>query len=339
MDRIALNRSDYSLLGGYFLLVSLWLALRFWVENYSFWEFIIDIPVALIQTLVLLWIAKKLIEYYFINSGRAIWFVVLSFLSLWLVGFLSMVSGDLSELGRIPWENYQSISELIVINIHSSVYNIALPLALISGKKYYENKLIVAELTHAKKDIELKLLQSQFDPHFLYNSLNTIDALVEYDSKEKVKRYVANLADLYRHLVQDKDEDVMPLEREISLGKSFLFLMQTRYENDYLVDFDLEKIPINKYLPNGAFLSVIENIFKHNKPLANGPLKINIGISENHLCVRNQKSNRSTTASKSNGTGLENLKKRYELLSNQLVEINNEDNHFEICLPLINRIE
>lgn len=335
MKTLSLKKSDYKLIGGYLFITIFWLIYKFTIDDYSLKEYLVDIPVALIQVILLLLISKWLIEYYFIKNGNLTIFILISFLSLWSISFLTMLSGDFTHYGRIPWEKYGSIHELIIFNIQNSIFNIAIPLALISGKKYYEYQLNTLELKNTQKELELKVLRSQFDPHFLYNSLNTIDAIVDYSSKDKVKEYVSNLASLYRHIVKFKDEEIVSIEDEIALAKNYFFLVETRFENDF--DFEIiEKFNIkNKYLPNGALLSVIENIIKHNHPKGNTKIKTKIIVNEKTIEISN---NKSLTQVKSDisGTGLTNLEKRYQLLADKKIEINNEEKLFTIKLPLLN---
>ena len=335
MKTLSLNKSDYKLIGGYLLITTFWLIYKFTIDAYILKEYLVDIPVALIQIILLLLIAKGLIEYYFIKKGNLIVFISLGILSLWGTSFLTMLSGDFTHYGKIPWEKYGSIHELIIFNIQNSIFNIAIPLSLISGKKYYEHQLNSSELKNTQKELELKILRSQFDPHFLYNSLNTIDAMVDYSSKEKVKEYVLNLASLYRHIVKFKDEEIVSIEDEIALAKNYFFLVETRFENDF--DFEIiEKVTVkNKYLPNGALLSVVENIIKHNHPKGNTTIKTKISINEKTIEISNNKSLKQVKSDIS-GTGLINLKKRYQLLADKKIEINNHEKLFTIKLPLLN---
>ncbi|HAS41470.1 MAG TPA: hypothetical protein DCS93_13390 [Microscillaceae bacterium] len=335
LNSLKFKKSDYKLIGGYLLTVTFWLVYKFKIEGYALREYFIDIPVALIQVVVLLLIAKKLIEYYFIRKGSLILFIIIGFLSLWFIGFCTMLSGDYSSLGRIPWSRYSPFTKTVIFNVQNSIYNIALPLSLISGKKYYEHQLSLSRLINAQMALELKVLRSQFDPHFLYNSLNTIDALIDYSSPEEIKQYIANLASLYRYLVNIREEEIVKLEDEIALGKNYLFLTETQFENDYDVHFRLDNLPSNRYLPNGAFLTTIENVVKHNKASRGIKIKVEISITPDTLCIKNTKSPGNKKREKPVGTGLENLQKQYQLLSNEQIIIQDTQDSYTICLPLL----
>lgn len=338
LNSLKFKKSDYKLIGGYLFVVTFWLVYRFTVEGYALREYFIDIPVALAQVVVLLLITKSLIEYYFINKGHLVLFVLVGFLSLWFIGFCTMLSGDYSNLGRIPWERYNAVGKIIIANVNNSIYNIAIPLSLISGKKYYEHQLRISRLINTQMELELKLLRSQFDPHFLYNSLNTIDALIGYSSNEKIKQYISNLAALYRYLVNIKDEEVVKLEDEIALGRNYVFLIETQFENDYDIHFNLGQLPPHQYLPNGALLTIIENVVKHNKAKNGIKIEVDINLVSDQLWVRNTKLTSNDQGGKSAGNGLKNLQQQYRLLSNREMVIQDTKESYTICLPLLNLV-
>lgn len=339
MEALKLNRSDYKIISGYLLVVTFWLIIRFNIENYAWQEYFVDIPVFWIQTLSLLLVSKWLIENYLIRKKNYFLLIVLATFSLWFISFLSMLSGDFTRHGTIEWEKLLPIGELIIFNINNSVFNLCIPLSLIAAKKYYEYQLNMVQYATAQKELELKVLRAQFDPHFLYNSLNTIDALIDYSSKEKIKQYVSNLASLYRHLVKMKDEEVVLVEEEITLTKNYLFLVETRFENSYDFSFDLSFSPKNKYLPNGALLTLVENIVKHNYASAQEKIKAEIKINPDFVQVSNSKSSKRQVSDESLGTGLQNLRKCYELLSDKNIEIIDTAQAFKVSLPLLKVID
>ena len=213
-----------------------------------------------------------------------------------------------------------------------------MPLVLLFGKKYYDYRKDEFSRINQQKELELKILRAQFDPHFLYNSLNTIDALVDYASKETIKKYISNLADVYRYLVQTKDEELILVEDELDLIKKYLFLIETRFEGDYNFDIIVHSSYQNKYIPNGALLTTVENIVKHNTPDEDVRITARISIEKENIKVSNNKYH-SINHEESLGTGLKNLKKRYELLADETIEIRDNEKEFIIELPMLNIID
>jgi sensor histidine kinase YesM len=333
MDAFRLNKSDYKIIGGYLLVATIWLIFKFYIEKYTLVEFLIDIPVFWVQTILLLYVSKVLINAFLIKSKNYFALIIFALFSFWLFGFFASISGEITRSGMIKWNELPSFIELIFININSSAANLAIPLTIISAKKYYEYQLQSADLSSTQKELELKVLKSQFNPHFLYNSLNTIDALVDYWPKEKVKEYISNLSGLYRYLIAVKDEDIATVEAEIALAKNYCYLIEARFEDDYQFIIPNDYIYKGKYLPNGALLSALENVVKHNKPLRNKPIIATVFINENEIKISNIISKNNTDESL--GTGLINLKKRYELLSDKEVEVTETEQEFSLTLPLL----
>lgn len=337
MDAFSLNKSDYKIICGYLLVATIWLIINFYVEAYTLVEYFIDIPVFWLQTILLLYVCKVLINAFLVKSKNYYALIIFALFSFWFFGFLASISGEITRSGMINWNELPPFIELIFININSSAANLAMPLTVISAKKYYEYQLQSVELLSTQKELELKVLKSQFNPHFLYNSLNTIDALVDYSPKEKVKEYISNLSGLYRYLIAVKDEDIATLESEIALAKNYCYLIETQFENDYQFNFEVEQSCKDKYLPNGALLSALENVVKHNRPVNNISVVIMIFVNQNEMKISNTISK--IAVNESFGTGLTNLKKRYKLLSDKTIEIKQTDREFVLTLPFLKIVD
>ncbi len=332
MKGFKFNRSDYQLTAMYFVIATAWLAFRYTVEKYTNFEIITGLLGFTIKTLVLIIIITWLIQRHIVAQKNYFIFFMLTFMALGFIGFLDLLRDYFTS--EPAWQWNSSLDVILVNSFYNSTPDVALPLGLILGKKFYENKLDYVKLQGAQKELELKVLRSQYDPHFLYNSLNTIDALVDYSPKEKVKQYIAHLAALYRHLIQTKDEDIVTLNDELELAGNYFYLIETRFENDYSFKIVNSMVPKSNYLPNGAILTILENVVKHNKALDGKTIETRIIIEENSVLVMNTKAN-GRTKNESLGTGLQNLSKRYQLLSDQTIKVEETENTFTIRLPLL----
>lgn len=126
----------------------------------------------------------------------------------------------------------------------------------------------------------------------------------------------------------------MELTKEIELAENYMFLIKTRFENDYVFEIVKNVSIIDKFIPTGAIQNLLESVVKHNKVENNKPIKTTITINDGWLIITNSKS-----AIKPNqesfGTGLDNLKARYKLLSDKKIQINNMTKRFEIFIPII----
>lgn len=334
MNNVKFNKSDYRFILVYFVASTIWLLSRWNIEDYTWFEMITGLIGFIVKNLILLFVLRWLINEYLVVRTNYIVFILLVFTAFEAVGFLDMWRDYYTA--HNPWK-LPSFGLMLVQNFQRSASDSMMLVGLVLGKKYYENKLDNIELQNSKKELELKVLRSQYDPHFLYNSLNTIDALVDYSSKEKVKKYISHLAALYRYLIHSKDEDIVTLDDEIALAKNYFYLIETRFENDY--DFKIVKIqePLANHLPNGSLLTVLENVVKHNTASEGNTITTKILIEKRFVRIVNSVSKKEDKA-ESMGTGLMNLKKRYQLLSEQKVIVEETENSFTIILPLLNLV-
>lgn len=334
MNSLKFNKSDYKFILIYFIAASIWLLYRWNIEEYTWFEISTGLPGFIIKNLLSLFIFRWLINEHLVARKNYFIFIVLAFISWEAVGFLDMWRDYYTS--DHAWE-IPSIGDMLIQNFNRTATDSVMLIGLIFGKKYYENKLDYVQLQSTQKELELKVLRSQYDPHFLYNSLNTIDALVDYSSKEKIKEYIWHLASLYRYLIHSKDEDIVTLDDEISLAKNYFYLIETRFENDYSFEIIMQEKPTANYLPNGSLLTVLENVVKHNKALDGNTISTVIYISNDKVKVVNSKCINEPEP-ESFGTGLKSLNKRYQLLSDYKIQVEETEFDFTITLPLLNLV-
>lgn len=335
MDSFKLNKSDYKLIGGYFLLTTIWLIYKFYIEDYLFSQFFYEIPIIWLQTFSLLLISKWLIESYFIKKYPVLLITILMLFSFWGVSFIQMLLCDYGPYQEttLSWSALPDMGELIIGNINESVFNVCIPLCLLSGKKYYEYQLNQLKFADAQKELELKTLRTQFAPHFLFNNLNTIDALID-QQPDKAKKYIAHLGNLYRYITEKKEDDIVTVAEELAFAKSYMYLIQTRFSGEY--EFDIEKHPDIKtlYLPTGALQTLLENVVKHNTINdQEDTIKTRISIQNQNITITNNKGQSGKVITTK--SGIKNLIKRYQLLTDEKVIIENTKAHFTITIPLL----
>lgn len=341
MNKIKFNKSDYQLLGVYFIVYWIWNSFDIFFETnqFLFTEIFILIPIKILQMIMLLWFIKWVIETFLIIKKSYIGLFAIGIFGLFSIGFLFfLLNNHYIPYGYVKWEKLPSIGRIIFFNVEDSIINVSMPLVLLFGKKYYDYRQDQLKRINEQKELELKVLRAQFDPHFLYNNLNTIDALVDYSSKDTIKKYISNLADLYRYLIETKDEELVALKTELNLIKNYFFLIETRFEGDYNFEIIEHNASEHKYVPNGALLTAIENIVKHNTAGENKSINTRIYVEKEIIKIVNNKYNE-TTKRASLGTGLNNLKKRYLLLADKTIEIVDSDKEFILKLPILRVID
>jgi len=205
---------------------------------------------------------------------------------------------------------------------------------LLIGKQYYESKNQIMQLEKQKKESELQLLKSQIDPHFLFNNLNILDILINIDPP-KASLYTKRLSSLYRYMIRHKDQDVVSLKEEWTFSEDYIFLLQQRFDDLYLFDNQLDSGVLESYfIPPASMQTLLENIVKHNTALPDEPIKVKIYIENDLLCVENDYRPKEDVKD-STGTGLTNLKKRIQLLSDQTLIIDQNENKFLVKIPLV----
>lgn len=330
-----INKSDILLMVVYFI-VSFSLQGREYYKNDSMLrEYLIDFPVDLITIcgiifLFVFWLIPK-----FVKEKKYVLFAFLGILILVVLTGIQNVVGFWT--GGNDWSKFPKGLDFVIEMIDRGSLQTAFPFALLLTKKFYEGQNQLLKFEKQQKENELKLLRSQIDPHFLFNNLNTLDSLIDSDT-QRAKEYINRLSLIYRYLIKTKDAEVMELSEEIQLAENYMFLIKTRFGNDY--DFKIEKeTTINdKFIPTGAIQALLENVVKHNKPTAGVSIKTVICVEENALKVSNTKSS-IIPKNESFGIGIDNLKARYKLLSDKEVIIINTDKEFSVSIPVIKLIE
>lgn len=155
-------------------------------------------------------------------------------------------------------------------------------------------------------------LKKQVDPHFLFNSLNVLSALVEMDSA-KAQLFIDEFSAVYRYVLDTIDQQLVLVSREVEFIKSYIYLQQIRHEDAIRVDINLPENVYSDLLPPLSLQTVVENAIKHNVVDVKQPLKIEIYCEDRFIVVRNNIQPKISAIS-STGLGQRNLIKRYELL-------------------------
>lgn len=181
-------------------------------------------------------------------------------------------------------------------------------------------------------DLQLKALKSQLSPHFLFNSLNTISSLV-YKDQKKSETFIRKLAKLYQYTLQSYHSRLITLKEELEFVNSYLFLLQTRFENKFTIDIQIPDDILNSDIPPLTLQLLIENAVKHNVLDASNPLEIKIYKEEEKIVVKNTVT-KSPIAKDSFKIGLKNINSRYLLLVNKGISITN-GNYFTVKIPII----
>ncbi|QNM85230.1 histidine kinase [Polaribacter pectinis] len=327
-----LNKSDWIILAIIFGTNILLNSYDYYREGNQLIEYLIDFPTSTILSIfIILVFIRKIVPEFLVKRKNYVLFLISSLLLLIIVGSLDNAVGRLSA-GKSLSTITERLSFLIG-GLYNAADMVGLPLGILLIKKFYEGQQELVTIQREQKENELKLLRSQIDPHFLFNNLNTLDALID-SNPTKAKEYINRLSLIYRYLIQTKDAEVMELSKEINFAENYIFLIKTRFGNDYEFKIVENTSIKDKFIPTGAIQALLENVVKHNKSDGKTPIKTTILINDGWLIITNSKSD-VVSKQESFGTGLENLKARYKLLSDEQIQIHDMDKKFEVFIPVI----
>lgn len=199
---------------------------------------------------------------------------------------------------------------------------------------YERNQIAVENETLRAENISThyEALKSQLDPHFMFNSLNTLQSLISVDA-EKAQYYVQELSQTLRATLQNKE--VVTLQQELQGVQAYCNLMQIRYGDNLHFDFQIDpKYNDYQVLPLSV-QGLVENAIKHNVISGKQPLLVSIMTTEEGLLKVLNPIQPKIMEEPGNGIGLANLAERYRLKWNENVEIINDGHDFMVTLPLV----
>lgn len=180
---------------------------------------------------------------------------------------------------------------------------------------------------------QFELLKQQVNPHFLFNSLNTLQAMID-DNDSETSEFVQNLSLFYRYSLVSKKNNLIQIQEEITILESFVFLVKSRFEEGVNISISIDCQTKLTYIPPFTLQLLVENCIKHNVVSFEKPLLIQIYEEKGFIIVKNNRQLKNNK-SKSIGIGLANISGRYYFSVSKEIEIIANENEFCIKLPLI----
>ena len=188
-------------------------------------------------------------------------------------------------------------------------------------------------LQQEKTEFQFQVLRNQVNPHFLFNSFNTLISTIEDDPAMAIG-YVEQLSEFFRNIVNYRDKDIISLGEEIDIARTYFFLQQKRYGDNLIMNIDIpEETKNHTFIPPLTLQLLIENAIKHNAISKETPLLIELYINNDKLLVIKNNINLKMTKDAGAGMGLQNIVNRYNLLSYEPVTIVNDGKCFIVSLP------
>jgi hypothetical protein len=185
----------------------------------------------------------------------------------------------------------------------------------------------------------LDSLRRQVDPHFLFNSLNALTSLVEEHDPARAVRFIRQLSQVYRYVLDSQSQELVPLVDELAFAESYIFLQKTRLDEALQVELTLPPPAAlaGCYLPPLALQLLLENALKHNTAYQADPLRLRVVVDADArtLTVRNSLRPRRLAPEETSGRGLDNLRARYGFLTSLPVAAGPVGTEFVVTLPLL----
>jgi len=181
---------------------------------------------------------------------------------------------------------------------------------------------------------EFDHLKSQVNPHFLFNSFNTLSSLINEDP-DQAECFLDELSKVYRYLLRNNEDGLTTLESELQFIRSYLSLLTYRYGNAIQLKIEVDKKYEPYFLPSLSLQLLVENAVKHNIISKHYPLVIDIFTTAGNKLIVNNNLQLKLIKALSNKIGLENIKSKYELLGQQGFQVVKDDKNFTVVLPLM----
>ncbi len=288
------------------------------------------------------------------QTGQRLGLLLLAFMTVTPVFIL----GALWGYTHFHWFGYEPkpgiIPRILLFNVLANILSVGAFESLYSLTKWRENMQEKEQLKKANLQSQYESLKNQVNPHFLFNTLNTLSSLIA-DEPKRAETFVDEMAKVYRYLLQtnrstaDQEGELTTLAAELRFIDSYFHLLKTRYGAGIELEVTVQDEDLSDLLPPLTLQMLVENAVKHNVIHPERPLLIEIkSVAGGWLLVRNNLQHKTTRAERrtvqSNQVGLNNILDKYRLLAQRRadsisgdISIEKSDTHFALLLPLLNQ--
>lgn len=235
------------------------------------------------------------------------------------------------DRGHVQWSKVFEATLIIMIcvifitHVYETVFLV---------KQTETDKVKQEQLERSKAEAELQALKNQIDPHFIFNSLNTLSYLME-EKPQKARQFNESLADVYRYILHNKERTLVLLHEEMDFVNDYFLLLKIRFENAVQLYIHIDEETKNTWLiPPISLQLLLENAVKHNEFSDESPLIIIIEMKEGQLVVSNA-IHKKPLRRPSSKIGLQNLDERYRLTTNHSITIHDDEKQFIVSLPIL----
>ncbi|KFC24265.1 2TM domain-containing protein [Chryseobacterium sp. FH1] len=200
-------------------------------------------------------------------------------------------------------------------------------------KKTSKKEVVQQKLIANSANAQFESLKNQLDPHFLFNSLNVLSALID-ENPNQAQKFTSSMSKIYRYVLEQKDKELVTVSDEIEFAKTYCNLLKTRFEDSVDFEFEVKIEDEQKFVVPLSLQLLLENCIKHNFATSSKPLIIKIYSEDSYLSIENNLQKREQLK-ESAGIGLANIVQRYSLLTDQNVFVEESESNFKVKIPIL----
>ncbi len=254
-----------------------------------------------------------------------------------LFSSLVVVYGATLWQGGVLMENMSLLKLALAFAFRINLFLHTVNAIIYFNSKLKDSRLEAERLKTINAESQFESLRNQINPHFLFNSFNVLTELVHKDA-DIATNFIQQLSRVYRYLLYNQESEIVSLKAEMEFVEAFIFLLRIRFGESIAIHTDLSDQQMESYsIPPAAMQIPVENAIKHNIVSKKRPLTIKIFLDGDHLVVRNNLQRRQTYI-ESGGLGLQNIQQRFAYLTQQEVQIEENETHFTVKLPLVKKV-
>jgi len=238
---------------------------------------------------------------------------------------------------RPVWEQLQRLPVTFFIRDELIRNVIIFSISAVVAKAIYnyqvtiEMKNKILEIQRQSLAGQIESLKQQINPHFFFNSLNTLSGLAAEDTQKTID-FIDQLSTVFRYVLEVQEKNLISIAEEMEFARSYIYLLKVRFEDKFSIEEDI-KPNAHALVPSLCTQLLLENCFKHNSMGNDNPLKISVSTNSEFLIVRNSISR--ISSSTGTGIGLRNLNERCRLLMGKSIIISSENDFFIVKVPLV----
>jgi len=263
-------------------------------------------------------------------------------ISIGLVAYVAIMAAAISiifwgydYIGFLGYQlNMNQYAWCLLIGIFCNV----LATSLNEGAAFYEKwRKLVDEAENLKKEnlqSQLEGLKGQVNPHFLFNSLNSLSSLISEDP-EQAEKFLDEMSKVYRYLLRTNEEGLTTLDSEMQFIHSYFHMLKTRYGDGLDMETKIDDHYLHYQIPPLTLQMLVENAVKHNMILKNSPLKILIMTTNSGRLIVSNNLQRKDRMVSSNKVGLTNIVNKYRLMKKEEISVRDDGKEFAVVVPLI----